>query len=244
MLFSANRAAVWGHRGFPRRHPDNTLAGIGAAFGVVTTVETDVRRASDGVLVLSHDPEIDGRVVAETSSGLLSGLDLAGHRMPTLAEILQAFPDRAFDLEVKNIFGQPGYEPDGEMALDTAAVARPQDIVTSFDWPSMDAVRVRMPHVRTGLLFEASMGWELAIDHARDRGHPVLLPHSTLVHRAFLDAAHAAGIRVATWTVDDVADAIRLAEQGVDAIITNDPQRIVSAVDGVIRRPLRSDHVE
>jgi glycerophosphoryl diester phosphodiesterase len=101
MIFRGNVLDVVGHRGWPRRFPDNTLAGMGAAFGVVDMVETDVRRTADGVLVLSHDPSLLGLVVAESTWADLAQVDLGGGLRPIrLDEALAAFPDRRFDLEV------------------------------------------------------------------------------------------------------------------------------------------------
>ena len=46
---------VIGHRGFPSRHPDNSLAGIAAALAVgADGVEVDIRRSADGVWVCHH----------------------------------------------------------------------------------------------------------------------------------------------------------------------------------------------
>src|SRR5690606_37246920 len=58
MFFSA--VEVWGHRGWPARYPDNTVAGIRAAAAVAVGVEIDVRRSADGRLVLAHDPDVAG----------------------------------------------------------------------------------------------------------------------------------------------------------------------------------------
>ncbi|MDH3462835.1 MAG: glycerophosphodiester phosphodiesterase family protein, partial [Acidimicrobiia bacterium] len=58
---------IIGHRGFPARFPDNTLAGFLAAALVGDGIEVDVRRSKDGKLVLSHDEVLGGHVVPETS---------------------------------------------------------------------------------------------------------------------------------------------------------------------------------
>src|SRR6185503_20321044 len=48
----------------------------------------------------------------------------------------------------------------------------------------------------------------------------------------FVDYAHRAGLGVQVWTVDDEEDARRLLGWGVDALITDRPDRIVPVVRG------------
>lgn len=55
-----------GHRGSPREHPENSLAGFQAALDAgLSGVELDVRRLGDGELVVSHDPQLRGRPLSE-----------------------------------------------------------------------------------------------------------------------------------------------------------------------------------
>src|SRR5436305_5677398 len=55
------RPLVLAHRGASRRAPENTIEAFRLARELgADGVELDVRRTSDGVLVLSHDPVIEG----------------------------------------------------------------------------------------------------------------------------------------------------------------------------------------
>ncbi|MDH4116098.1 MAG: glycerophosphodiester phosphodiesterase [Acidimicrobiia bacterium] len=235
MFFSGQSLQVVGHRGWAARHPDNSAIGIGAAFGVVDMVEVDIRRCADGPLVLSHDPEIGGHVVADTPWDRLREVGLGeGQRPVLLSEILRSFPDKAFNLEVKNSPFEPGFESEFGLALETAELSRPGDLLSSFYWPTMDAVRASYPRVATGLLLEDDIDLDAAIDHAIERGHAAVIPHWPMLDRAAgigaIRRAHDAGIGVATWTVNDEAVANRLASAGVDAIITDDPGGLVAAL--------------
>lgn len=231
--FFSRSPRVAGHRGWRTRFPDNTLAGLVAAGAEVGAVEVDVRRTGDGRLILSHDPVVGGMRVAETAWDELRSLDLGdGHRPCTLAEALAALPGVAVDLEVKNLPHEPGYEPDHRVAVETAGMARPGDVVTGFNWAAMDAVRREVPSVPTGLLVGREEDFDGAVRWAAGAGHGSVAPERRILlgRPERVEACRAEGLAVVAWTVDDPAEARWLAEAGVDAIITDDP--------GAIRRAL------
>ena len=224
-----SQPSVFGHRGWPARFPDNCLAGFLAAAEVADGVELDVRRSSDGKLVLSHDPVISGFVVADTPWSTLAEIDLgSGHHPALLDEVMAALPDTPIQLEVKNLAFDPGFEPDHRLALETAERARPGDYVTGFNPETLRAVRQVFPDVATGLAVPAGVALDEAVKQCLDAGHRAVVPHHSLVI-----ATVPGGIEVFTWTVDGPERAIELADFGVTGIITNDP--------GLITRTLRSD---
>lgn len=112
---------------FEPRHPylENTLESIKAAFALgATIVEIDIRPSHDGVLMVFHDNTLACRTDAEGmvwdyTAAQLKKLDIGyGYTadkgktfpfrgkglgmMPTLAEVLTAFPDRRFLIDNKN----------------------------------------------------------------------------------------------------------------------------------------------
>ncbi len=215
------------------RFPDNTSAGIEVGLRAVGMVEVDVRVTSDGVLVLSHDPDLVGEIVSENRWSDLRELDVgAGERPAALGDILARFPGGAFDLEVKNDPSEPGFDPTRSSAVAVARLARRQDMVTSFDWESVDRVRSEGLRVTTGLLVDHPVPVAEAIEHARSRGHRAVLPRWTMIDDEGVRAARDAGLRVVVWTVDDPAVGRELAALGVDGIITNDPEAMSHELTG------------
>jgi glycerophosphoryl diester phosphodiesterase len=234
MTFSRSRVSdlpvVVGHRGWPSQFPDNTLAGFLAASAVAGSVETDVRRSADGKLVLSHDPDLGGLGVAAHPWSVLSELDLGdGHRPALLDEAIAAIPETPFQLEIKNMPHEPGFEPDHRLALEAAERARPGDIVTSFNWQTLAAVRQVFPDVATGVLVDRHGEIGLAIDECFGVGHPALLP-SLFLPTLGLVRALEAGLAVYPWVVDDPERVIELAGLGVSGIITDDPAGVAAAL--------------
>jgi glycerophosphoryl diester phosphodiesterase len=217
---------VIGHRGWPTRYPDNVLDGIAAALEVADMVEVDIRVSGDQRLILSHDPAIGGLSVAETPWSVLEGVDVGGGFHPAnLDQLLQRFPSSAFNLEVKNSPGDPGFDPEHGGALRTAALARPGDLLSCFFWPTMDAVRVGFPGVATGLLVDSDWDVAAAVDHALAKGHVAIIPHWELALRSgpACQIAAEAGLTVAVWTLNDPSRVGELESIGVTAIITDDP---------------------
>lgn len=229
MIFFSQSPKAAGHRGWPTRFPDNTLEGFRAASEVVSLVEIDVRRSADGALVLSHDPEIGGLVVADTPWSQLRVLDVGGGHHPILlGDLMDQVPDLALDIEIKNWPLQPGFEPNGETALEVASMARTGDFLTCFYWVTMDQVKEQFPSVPTGLLIDKGGPYGDAITHARTVGHEILAPHWSLVDGPVPD-----DLSVSVWTMNDPDRVADLADWGVDAIITDDPGLIADAIERV-----------
>jgi glycerophosphoryl diester phosphodiesterase len=93
---------VLAHRGYHADEPENTLAAFAAAVTLgVDGIETDVRLSRDGLPVILHDRVTPRkRAVSELTRREIE--DDVGHAVPVLAEILDAFPDVWWNIEIKN----------------------------------------------------------------------------------------------------------------------------------------------
>src|SRR5690606_38084271 len=96
-------------------------------------------------------------------------------------------------------------------------------LVSSFHLPTIDRVKALDPDVATGFLTFADPMPADGIVLAADRGHDAIHPHDITVDLELVEAAHAAGLAINVWTVDDPDRMRQLAELGVDGIITNVP---------------------
>ncbi len=215
-----------GHRGWPARYPDNTLAGFVAASNVADGFELDVRRSADGKLVLSHDPHLGGHVVAATSWPILAELDLGGGHHPALLdEALALLAETPVQIEIKNYPFEHGFEPDHRLALEAAERARPGDIITSSNPKTLETVRRVFPEVRTGLIVEGSSSLEEAVDGCIQAGHS-----SVVAERGMVTEVVRFEIETYVWTVNEPSEAIELAQLGVSGIITDDAPAIADAL--------------
>jgi glycerophosphoryl diester phosphodiesterase len=223
---------VLGHRGASAAFPENTLAAFtGALDQGADGVELDVRRTRDGGLAVRHDPDLpDGRLVFETEASALPG------DVPSLGDALEVLTSvHLVNVEIKNWPEDPDFDPDERLAEAVVALLRARGelegghvLVTSFHLPTIDRVHALAPDLPTGWLrIDADAE---AVAQAAAAGHRALHPHHAFVTAELVAAAHAAGLALNTWTVDD-PDRIRwLADAGVDAVITNDPATALAAL--------------
>jgi glycerophosphoryl diester phosphodiesterase len=226
--------AVHAHRGSPDPASgvrENTLeAFFRARLLGADGVELDVRRTADGALAVHHDPEI---------RGLGPVHEIVSDQLPASVALLPAALDACeglgVNVELKNLPGEAGFDPDERMAREVAEMVVAADgvstVVISSFWPaSLTAVHEVRPELATGLLlapwFDAAEAVPLALDH----GCTALHPHASLIDEALMAEARGAGLSVATWTVNDRRQMDTVASLGVATVITDDVTMALSAL--------------
>ncbi|MDA8366755.1 MAG: glycerophosphodiester phosphodiesterase [Actinomycetota bacterium] len=215
---------VLAHRGSPAEGvAENSLAAfLRAADLGADGVELDARSTADGAVAVHHDPTIEeGPPVAELTVGELPP------EVPLLAEVLAALPGLRVNIEIKNLPGEPGFDPDERTAgavvgLVREAGAAARVVVSSFWTPALQAVRALDPDLPIGLLTPSWMEPEAALEAARVLGADALHAAHVNVGPALVAAAHGSGIEVCAWTATAPRDLRRLADAGVDTVITDD----------------------
>ncbi len=219
------------HRGASASHPENTAEAFAAARDQgAHGIELDVRRSADDVLVIHHDATLaDGRIVRELSSSELPS------EVPSLAEALEQCADLWLNIEIKNVRGEPDYDADLGISVAVAALVAAHDahdrvLVSSFDVESVLRIRDLDPAIPLGMLVFGQADIRSLIGRAEGHRMGAIHPHDLLVDQTFVDLAHAAGLAVNVWTVDDADRQRQLAAYGVDGIITNDPAGAVAAL--------------
>ncbi len=160
-----------------------------------------------------------------------------GIRIPTLEEVFDALPDARFNIEVKS------NDPPIVAALANLIERKGMTdkvIVGSFRQEIVDELRQRLPNVATFASREEiqsfwvfhtlglSRAWRPVPDTLQvPTEYTVQGVRLTVVSPRFVRSAHALGVRVDVWTINDPDEMARLLDMGVDGIMTDYPDRLL-----------------
>lgn len=221
------------HRGGGALAPENTLEGFAVAVRLgFRAVEFDVMLTADGVPVLLHDETLerttDGSgTLAEQSWQQVSALDAGcrfhkawrGARIPCLDDALAACARRrlAANVEIKPA---PGHEAEtGRRVAEVVAAWGGTALLSSFSTAALAAAQAAAPDIPRALLVEAvPADWQRQLG---DLGCLALHARAGNIDATLAEAAAAAGVPLAAYTVNDAGEAERLFSLGVAALFTD-----------------------
>ncbi|MFC7546631.1 glycerophosphodiester phosphodiesterase [Plantactinospora sp. GCM10030261] len=224
---------AFAHRGGAADGDENTAEAFARAIALgYRYVETDVHATADGVPVIFHDPTLErltgepGRVAALRWADLASVRVAGAAAVPRLDEVLGAWPEVRFNIDVK-----AGGGVDPTVAVVERVGAGDRVLLASFSDARLTRLRsLAGPKVATSL----GMRGVARLWLASRTGTRITLPPSVVaaqvpvrhgplrvVDRRFVDHAHRLGLQVHVWTIDDPAAMTGLLDLGVDGIMTD-----------------------
>ena len=224
------RPLLLGHRGCRlKQFPENSMSAFRYALASgCDGFEFDVRATSDGRLVCLHDEAIGKSLVLTISYEELCKEYLKhqlGHTEPIAAldDVLREFGPAAFlDIELK----VAGLE---RPVLDLLARYKPRHfVVSSFLAETLADLAELNSEIPLGYIFD---------DVAGLRVYPnlpvkYLMPRHDLLTRELIEAFHRDGYKVLAWTVNRASEMARLAQWGVDGLISDDPALLRETMGG------------
>ncbi len=213
------RPLLLGHRGLSSRSfriRENTLAAFDLALKHgCDGFEFDVRLTADDRAVICHGARFAGITIARAACKRLRAL-------PLLEDVLSRYASRAFlDIELK----VPSIEP---YVLEAISKFPPQRgyVVSSFLPGVLVDLRRRSQSVPLGIICETGeqlSAWrELRVEY--------VIVHERLITPALMADVHAAGKKVFGWTINKKASMIRLANSGVDGIISDKTELLAATL--------------
>jgi len=223
------------HRGGAGLGPENTLDLFARSTALgFRYLETDVRVTRDGLAVAFHDESLlrvtgrDARV-RDTDWDVVRGLRVlgTGSRVERIEDVLACFPDALFSVDVK----EPSVVVPLSAAIRRTASAHRVCVAGGWDrW--LAAVReLTSRELRTALGWRAlatlTACARAGVRPPRLGGQFVHLPPKfagmPLLRQRVIELAHAQGLKVVVWTIDEPAQMVRLLDRGIDGIITDRP---------------------
>ena len=236
---------IYGHRGASGYAPENTLEAFELAVRMgADGVELDVHIARDGELVVAHDEAVD-RVA--NGSGLICQMTTAELKkrrfnrthpeyenatIPTLREVFEILKptNLRVNVELKNsyIIYEGLEEKCLKLADDMGMSGR--ILYSSFNHHSMLRMKAIDKNIPCGLLYEATMvePWNYGHRLGMDAIHPHF---SELQVKDEVKMAHALGLKVNVWTVNEEQDIVHCLRAGADILIGNYPDRAMKLRD-------------
>ena len=235
-----SRPYIWAHRGADGYAPENTLSAFQMAADMgADGIELDVQLTKDGHIVVCHDERID-----RTSNGKgwlknytleeLKKLDFsagkaeyAGVQIPTLKEVLKLSLDAGMyvDIELKTrTVPYPGLEKKC-IRLIRELGCEDRVIFCSFNHLSLQKIRLLAPEMKTGYLYLHASASVIPLIRKLEV-NALHIPSHDLLNQDLLTQCHDSGIEVNAWTVNRENEYQRCADNGINAVITDYPDRI------------------
>ena len=256
-IFNRPRPVIIGHRGAAGSAPENSLASFQQALEEGAQIlESDIHVTSDGFPILLHDSTVDRTTngtgeAHQLSLSEIQALDASANfsaasgvqaqtsfespvRIPTLREAFEAFPNAAFNLEIK---GNSEALVKSVVSLAQEMKREDQTLLTAGE-DKIQAL-LREERARTGA--ESALGASLAdilevIRSAQEHRPPetdsmaIQVPSEfggrPLITQELVDHCHQHQIEVHVWTINDAQEMRDLLDLGVDGLVTDVPARM------------------
>lgn len=241
--------SIYAHRGLAQTQAENTETAFAAALAAgADWIETDVNTTSDGVVVVFHDPTLNRLsdrtgLIREMTWEQVRAVELsAGGTIPNLEDMLRAFPQARFNIDLKDAGS-------AERIIPVLQATGAQDRVRLASFSERRLRRVHAEAQKAGisltmsasqptvsLFYLVSRIWPRLWSLASPLLKRLVLPFDSLqipvyhriagrtlriADRSLVEAAHRAGLEVHVWTVDDERTMRELIALGVDGIVTN-----------------------
>jgi glycerophosphoryl diester phosphodiesterase len=206
---------IYGHRGSPKRFPENTLASFEETLRAgADGFETDLRLLFDRTAVLYHDDELNEEEIEKLT---FTQCAERGAMIERLSDLNRFAGRGTMILEVKR--------SKWEDSLLEAVGDWPSCVVASFDHSVLTSLRQRSATVPLGITV---YGYIVGLaEYAERLGATWCFPQFRYVDEAMVASLHERGVQVVPWTANTRFQWQRLRELGCDGVITDYPAEAV-----------------
>ena len=219
--------AIMAHRGYNKKYPENTILAFRKAIEAKADyIELDVHFSADKEIVVIHNRTTGhvankDLVVKNTNLDVLKSLDVGkGEKIPTLQEVFDLCKEKiGINIEIKDM----------NMAESVVNLVEKngmgEDIMVSSQiHKEIAQVKKMNSEINCATLEELGVSVKLVVKRVlKINADSINLP-AIVTTKKLCSQAHASGILVNPWTPDKPKEWERLINNGVDSIITNDPE--------------------
>ena len=228
---NAQQTQIIGHRGAMGHAPENTVLSVKKALALgVDGIEIDVFRCQSGEIVVFHDKRLQkltdgkGKIETRTWVELQELLVMDREPIPLLAEIIALVNGRVrLNIELKGKNTSKGVFDIMQTAVESGRWKMNQLFVSSFDWEELREFRKLTNQFGIAVLTDKNPLNAIPVAHELDAF--AINPNHKKLTQDKINQIQGEGFEILTWTVNDTARIHELTSWGVDAIITDYPDR-------------------
>jgi glycerophosphoryl diester phosphodiesterase len=235
------RPLAFAHRGGAGHFPENSWRAFEHAVGLgYAYLETDAHATADGTVVAFHDKTLDrvtdctGAIAALTAAQVAGARIAGAESIPLLSDLLTSWPEHRFNIDVKD---EPVIGPLVEVLRATNAWDRV--CITSFSGRRLNATRMLLPKpvclaAPPAAVAAITAGTPAAVLAARFSRLGIRCAQIPVrvATTGFIRRAHASGLQVHVWTVNDALTMARLLDRGADGIMTDQTELLRDVLSG------------
>jgi len=221
------------HRGAKGYAAENSIGAFRKALELHSDgIEIDVHLNASGEVMVIHDETVDRTTNASGKVKELTSDDFRKIRIkntvenvPTLTETIDFLTASCLlNIEIKSADATDGVIREIDLAVEEKGWSFDQFLISSFDWLVLKKIKETRPEIPIGVLTETDL--PLAIEFAKVYGAHSIHPHFHLIDELSVSQMQSIGLKVFAWTANDPSDIKQLKDFGVDAIISDFPDRI------------------
>jgi len=216
-----------GHRGAKGHLSENSIESFLKAFELgANGIELDVHVSADGEAVVIHDETVDRTI--KNAAGFVKDFTVAECQkigIPTLVDVFHLLPENAFlNIEIKAPNAAKIVVEEIEKFVRLKEINYQNIVVSSFDWEVLKEVNTLNETIQLGVLTENNVANAFAFA-ATIKAYSIN-PYFKLLTQEFVQKAKENQFKIHTWTVNSSEDITFVKNFGVDAIISDFPDRL------------------
>jgi len=225
---------VIGHRGAMGHALENTIESVEKAVNLnVDGIEIDVFKSKTGELIVYHDPSLkrlsnSTALIEDISLDSIKKVKLKGGLMiPILEEVIDVIPENIFlNIELKG--KNTAYATNKIISEYLTRYNWPPSkfIISSFNWNELKNFRSINVDVPIAILVDSLYKIDSAIRLSKELNAISLNPNNKFLTNEIVKKIHSNDIKVYPYTINAPENIKRMKLMGVDAIITDYPERI------------------
>ena len=213
---------------------ENTIESVKKAIQLnVDGIEIDVFKSKTGELVVYHDPFLSrlsnsNAFIEQISLDSIKKVELKGGlSIPTLKEVIDIIPEKIFlNIELKG--SNTAFKTNKVIIeyLKEFNLQPSKFIISSFRWDELKKFRDLNKDIPIAILVDSLYKIDNAIKLAKEINAIALNPNNKFITKKIVNKIQSNNIKVFPYTINSPKNIKRMKFMGVDAIITDYPERI------------------